>query len=318
FSHNDQQSTWMSLGTEGTQTGWGGMFADCTRSSASSPRFAAISASSMDVFLSGERTRPFRMPKKTGELDLKPLTAKWRTSGGHGDAARAKMEAYFLSRASGGGNPFAADVQNARADGIQSQSDFVAAFEGRSLLFTPFPDTKIGAQMQSIANAIHLQSAFGNARQIFYATLGGFDTHDTQAARMPTLLGELSEAVGAFKAAMDEASRWNDVAVFTMSDFGRTLTDNGDGTDHGWGGHHFVLGGGVRGNRLFGDLPELDPASERFTADRPRLIPDVSVEQYAATLGRWFGLEDGDLDEVLPNLTRFESRDLGIFDALAV
>ncbi|MEL7231204.1 MAG: DUF1501 domain-containing protein, partial [Pseudomonadota bacterium] len=117
---------------------------------------------------------------------------------------------------------------------------------------------------------------------------------------------------------MIETGAWDDVVVFTMSDFGRTLADNGDGTDHGWGSHQFVFGGSVVGNRIYGDLPILDPDASNFTKSRARLIPSIAVEQYAATLGSWFGLDAGAIDQVLPNLGRFDARDLGFLGGAAV
>ena len=128
---------------------------------------------------------------------------------------------------------------------------------------------------------------------------------------MPGRLSEIADAVLAFRNAMLELGLWNDVCLFTMSDFGRTLTDNGDGTDHGWGSHQFVFGGQVQGGQIYGEMPELDPESERFTRSRARLIPSVSVDQYAATLGSWFGLDSAEIDRVLPNLGRFSTRNLG-------
>ncbi|MGB3456585.1 MAG: DUF1501 domain-containing protein, partial [Litorimonas sp.] len=156
-----------------------------------------------------------------------------------------------------------------------------------------------------------LRGTIGNSRQLFYADTGGFDTHNNQPGVMSRLLGDIAQSVAAFRDALISLGAWNDVTVFTMSDFGRTLTDNGDGTDHGWGSHQFVFGGAVRGGRVYGELPELDPASERFTRSRARLIPSVSVDQYAATLGRWFGLDRTELGRVLPNLDRFDTTDLG-------
>ncbi|MEL7374501.1 MAG: DUF1501 domain-containing protein, partial [Pseudomonadota bacterium] len=108
-----------------------------------------------------------------------------------------------------------------------------------------------------------------------------------------------------------ELGAWQDVTVFTAADFGRTLNDNGDGTDHGWGGHHFVAGGSVRGRRVYGGFPDSDVASPNYTDSRGRLIPSVSVEQYASTLGAWFGLTQAERRAALPNLVNFSDEDLG-------
>jgi len=112
---------------------------------------------------------------------------------------------------------------------------------------------------------------------------------------------------------MGEMGTTDEVTTFTASDFGRTLLSNGDGTDHGWGNHHFVIGGAVNGKRILGDIPEYDTNSEAYTKDRNRMIPTISVDQYAGTLGRWFGVDDGDLTQMLPNIDNFSSRYLDLF-----
>ena len=151
-----------------------------------------------------------------------------------------------------------------------------------------------------------LRGALSVNRQVFYAAQGGYDTHDSQAQALPGRHQELNDAVSAFRAAMVELGTWNDVLVFTMSDFGRSMVGNGDGSDHGWGGHHFVMGGSVRGGQIYGDVPDVDTGHPQYTRKRGRLIPTTSVEQHAATLGRWFGLDDGELATIFPNLNRFE------------
>ena len=141
--------------------------------------------------------------------------------------------------------------------------------------------------------------------------MGDFDTHSGQAGQIPSRHTELSEAVSAFRTEMINQGVWNDVTLFTMSEFGRTTIDNGDGTDHGWGGHHFVAGGSVAGKKIYGDIPTPDLGSDTFTSTHGRLIPKVSVEQYAATLGSWFGLDSSELAAALPNLSNFNEKNLG-------
>ena len=140
--------------------------------------------------------------------------------------------------------------------------------------------------------------------------MGGFDTHGDQNRRQPELMTELSAALAAFSSATDELGLGDQVVTFTNSDFGRTLTSNGDGSDHGWGGHAVVLGGSVRGNRLYGTFPTLEIGGPDDTRGG-RLIPTTSADQYGATLARWFGMADADLDLAFPNLKNFATRDLG-------
>jgi uncharacterized protein (DUF1501 family) len=157
-----------------------------------------------------------------------------------------------------------------------------------------------------------MASTFGVSRQIFYVQVTGFDTHGAQAG-MQERLAETAVAIEEFFAALNASGMDDRVTLFTASDFGRTVSTNGSGSDHGWGGHHFVMGGAVDGGRILGSPPPYDNTSESYTDRRMRLIPDVSVDQYVNTLGRWFGINDTDLGTMLPNLNNFVTRDLGLF-----
>ncbi|MEO1187736.1 MAG: DUF1501 domain-containing protein, partial [Pseudomonadota bacterium] len=121
----------------------------------------------------------------------------------------------------------------------------------------------------------------------------------------------LNAALASFRSALKEIGVWENVVTFTASDFGRSMIDNGNGTDHGWGGHHFVMGGSVRGKRLYGEIPVAEIEGESYTHRRGRLIPSTSVEQYAATMASWFGLNSAELRTALPNLGNFDTADLG-------
>ena len=313
FSHNDQQSFWTALGPEGQRLGWGGGMMDCflQDSAIGRPDFATVTAGSGDVFLASANTRIFKAPVDPGEVGLRMISREWQTSGSHGADARARLDAYLRRTRLTERNPFLRDVGLGQAAGIQSMRDYAELFASVGPVATEFPDTRIGKQLKAIANSIHIRSAVGNPRQVFLAEQGGFDTHDSQGTTINGPLGSVFEAIAAFRAAMLETGAWDDVVVFTMSDFGRTLTENGDGTDHGWGSHHFAFGGAVSGGRIYGALPVLDPDAPDFTDERGRMIPRVSVEEYAATLGRWFGLDDAAVNTVLPNLSRMRTRDLG-------
>ncbi|MEM7729841.1 MAG: DUF1501 domain-containing protein [Pseudomonadota bacterium] len=313
FSHNDQQSTWMAMGIEGTARGWGGRFMDemIGNGGVGNPDFSLITAGSGDIFLAADRARQFKAPSDPSRLGIDMAVRTHLTAGSHGADARDRMDAFIRNATHGSANPFARDVVAGQARGVQNMRDYRDAFGDGSGVATEFPDTRLGNQLKAIANAISLRGVIGNSRQIFYADTGGFDTHNNQPGSMARLLGDIARSAAAFRDAMIAMGVWNDVTLFTMSDFGRTLTDNGDGTDHGWGSHQFVMGGAVRGGRVYGDLPELEPDSERFTRSRARLIPSVSVDQYAATLGSWIGLDRTEIGRVLPNLSRFDTPDLG-------
>jgi uncharacterized protein (DUF1501 family) len=147
-------------------------------------------------------------------------------------------------------------------------------------------------------------------RQVFFVTLGGFDTHDDMLVTHPALMTQLGNALGAFDAAMTELGIQDRVTTFTASDFGRTLSSNGDGSDHGWGSHHLVVGGAVRGGDLYGRMPVLSVNGPDDTG-LGRWIPTTSVDEYAATLASWFGVSATDLPVVLPNIGRFAKPNLG-------
>jgi uncharacterized protein (DUF1501 family) len=160
---------------------------------------------------------------------------------------------------------------------------------------TAFPDNSLGAQLRQVANLINVRGAGGlnMRRQIFFVSLGGFDTHDTQLVTQAGILATVSQAMQAFYQATVQMGISNQVTAFTASDFGRTLSTNGDGTDHGWGGHHFVVGGAVRGGRFYGQMPSLLQIGNPNDAGYGQIIPTTGVDPYSATLASWFGVAPG-------------------------
>ena len=314
FSHNDQQSTWMSFGTEGAQSGWGGRFIEAAlkEDAISNPTFSAISTSGNDVFLSGEGVRQFSAPSNPQSADI--LRQKWRLgSGRNSDAARAVIRDHLASVDITSQSLYEQDLIGVNSRAIENVEAYKEAIENGTAVATEFPASNLGTQLKTVANTIAVRNTLNVRRQIFFVAIGGFDTHDTQRNSMPGLQTQISTSIVAFQAAMVELGLSDNVTLFTGSDFGRTAIDNGDGTDHGWGAHHLVIGGAVQGQKIYGSLPEYDLGAEAYTKSRGRLIPSVSVEQYAATLGGWFGLDQGELNTALPNLANFSQKDLGIF-----
>ncbi len=190
-----------------------------------------------------------------------------------------------------------------------SNQKFEAAFQDDLTLNTTFPASRLGRQLETVAKTIANKEALGVGRQIFFVAIGGFDTHDNQAVTLPALQSQIDSSVVSFHQAMTEMGLNEQVTLFTASDFGRTLAVNGDGTDHGWGSHHLVVGGAVNGQQIYGQVP---PASlgHDWDAGNGRLIPGVSIEQLAAPMGRWFGLSDAELAVALPNLANFSEQSL--------
>ena len=164
-----------------------------------------------------------------------------------------------------------------------------------------------------MANLINVRGTadLNMRRQIFFVGLGGFDTHDDQLGTPAGILAQLSQAMHAFYAATVQMGIAPEVTAFTASDFGRTVSTNGDGTDHGWGGHHFVVGGAVRGGRFFGEMPSLAQSGNPNDAGYGQIIPTTGVDPYSATLASWFGVNASGRADIFPNLALYPASNIG-------
>ncbi|PHR61433.1 MAG: hypothetical protein COA43_03545 [Robiginitomaculum sp.] len=317
FSHNDQQSTWMSSAPEGEILGWGGKFSDAALAAKANQQetFTAISTSGNTVFLAGENTTQYSIsaggpPPVDG---LRNYASELLGSASDSELAISLLEKHYASTTQSMQNLYGRDLIAINKRAAESNTIFSEALENAPTLQTVFPNTRIGQQLRDIANTINIKNALGVGRQVFFASLGGFDTHDNQVRNLSRKQNQYAQAIAAFYQATAEMGAQNEVTLFTASDFGRSLAENGDGTDHGWGSHHFIVGGAVNGNKIYGDIPkyELGHAQD---AGSGRLIPQTSVEQYAATLGKWFGLSNGELNAALPALKNFTQKDLGFMN----
>ena len=307
FSHNDQQSVWQSSRPEGAQFGWGGLFADAVLNSGANSAnadFTTIASAEVGPFLTGRTARPYNVdPAGPAEVNaLEALASGTQSQRNLFEALQQQLQSTGFSGSNILESDFAAQVQR----GFASNRAYAAARASGTPLATAFPETNHGAQLRSVAQTISVRNTLSVSRQIFFVGIGGFDTHSNQAGSLPGLLGQIDGGVSAFYQAMVELGVSNDVTLFTASDFGRTLAVNGDGTDHGWGGHSFVVGGSVAGRQIYGSVP---PFALGHSADSGggRIIPSLSVEQFAAPLGRWFGLTEGELATALPNLANFDA-----------
>ncbi len=302
FSHNDQQSTWMSSAPEGASFGWGGLFADAAIGGAPGPGapFATITTLGNELFLTGNQATPYQV-STDGAAGIDVLNF-FQTNQPTYQALRDHFGAINHSDTNFIENDIAAAIGNS----LSTNETYNDAIDNALPLITTFPQTFLGAQLRTIAEAISVRDILNVNRQVFFAAIGGFDTHSAQAEDLPGLQQEIDGAVVAFHQAMQDLGLENDVTLFTASDFGRTLAINGDGTDHGWGAHHLVVGGAVAGRTIYGDIPA--PAFDHdYDAGGGRLIPSTSVEQFAEPLGRWFGLNDSEINAALPNLSNFAS-----------
>lgn len=304
FSHNDQQSTWMASEPEGARFGWGGRFADqmVASNANSNPAFSSISLFGNSVFLSGEVARQYQLatdgPPGLNELAYPPLL------GLDDPDVQALLEEHYRSTGASLSNLFERDVSDTMNRALDSNTEINQALDATPDLQTAFPRSFLGSQLRAAAEAISLRTALGARRQVFFVGMGGYDTHDNQANSLPRLQGDLSASIAAFNDALIEMGVTDDVTLFTASDFGRTLVVNGDGTDHGWGGHHFIMGPAAAGGHIYGNPPPPTLDHDQDSGNG-RLIPTMPIEQYAATLGRWFGLTDSELQIALPGLSNF-------------
>jgi len=305
FSHNDQQSTWAGGAPEGTTEGWGGLFADAmvARGYNVNPQFSAITSGGLPLMVTGQKTVPFHI-SDVGAGRLEALEEQYDPG-----ALRSSIHEFFRATHFDGpqidqGSVIRRDMARAFRSAIDTNALYNRSIDQAPALATQFPAGQLGPQLQSVARSIQIRQGLGAGRQVFLVTMGGFDTHDRQAFGLPALQAELDRGIVTFQRAMNELGVADKVTLFTASDFGRSLVVNGDGTDHGWGGHHLVVGGGVNGGQIFGTPPRSTLGHDR-DAGNGRLIPDISVEQMASPMGAWFGLSEAELDQALPRRSRF-------------
>jgi uncharacterized protein (DUF1501 family) len=304
FSHNDQQSTWMSFAPEGAPLGWGGRFGDAAVLAGANPEaiFTEISLTGNSVFLSGEQVSPYQIsPEGVPSIGLIDAV---------GDEFAALLQNHFRSEGANRSNLFERDFINLSRVSQDANALLGRALQGSAGVSTPFPASPLGSQLRAVAQTMAVRDSLEASRQVFMVGLGGFDTHSEQAADLPALQQDIGDSIAAFYAATEELGIAEDVLTFTAADFGRTLIVNGDGTDHGWGGHHFVVGGAVKGGDIYGDIPVAALGHDQ-DAGNGRLIPQVAVEQFAAPMGRWFGLDEQQLNTALPGLAQFPDGGLG-------
>jgi uncharacterized protein (DUF1501 family) len=304
FSHSDQQSLWhTSAADNSVRTGWGGRAGEKMMSLNQSGNLTTcLSVGGNAAFLNGDSIRPFPISPSgrfgldfaDGNSDTKSLAAGLQKM--IGESRSNLMDSTWLEIINGA---------------LANQKKFSDGLSGAAPFTTVFPDTGLADALKMIARLISVRATFGAKRQVFFAGIGGFDTHgEDQLQRQNELLGEISGAMSAFYNATVELGLAENVTTFTGSDFSRTFATNGRGTDHAWGGHHFVMGGAVNGNAMYGKFPTLVVGGPD-DAESGSWIPTTSVDQYAATMASWFGVSSADLNAIFPNLNRFSTASLG-------
>ena len=307
FSHEDQTNFWQtSRPDDANADGWGGRIADLLHADYPGQDLPmAISLSGQALFQRGATVDQYVM-NPYGVEQLAYLDTYQNELGVQTFHAlnEQNIQSHMFERAY-------ADATRRAIDTYETVNAALA--NDPTPPATVFPDTNLGAQLRQVANLISVRGALGMQRQVFYVALGGFDMHDSQLDVHPGLLTDLSESLAAFHAATVELGVENSVTAFTASDFGRTVSTNGDGTDHGWGGHHFVVGGAVRGGRFFGTMPSLVQNANPDDAGYGQIIPTTGVDQYAATLAAWFGVGPAGIADIFPGLALYDyaTDDLG-------
>jgi uncharacterized protein (DUF1501 family) len=302
FSHNDQQSVWQASGGEGATVGWGGAIGDLALGSNLNATFTCISATGQAVFLSGQTAIAYQV----GTNGAVAITATKSNVYGSSAVRSAITELIQQARTHTLENEYNRVTQRS----VSTETTVTGALAAANLT-TAFPaNNALASQLQVVARLIASRNLLGAKRQVYMVSLGGFDLHDNLIDNHPTLLQRVSQAMNSFYNATVELGIADKVTAFTASDFGRTLSSNGDGSDHGWGGHHFVVGGAVRGKVFYGTPPPISTGNttapeDQWHVGQGRLLPSTSVDQFAATLGRWFGVSDGELNAILPNLRNF-------------
>ena len=311
FSHNDQQSIWMANSPEGAGVGWGGRMGDFMQSAGANTHnsFTAVSVNNNSVFLNGENVSNFAL-SSNGGLTIKNIGARsYLGSQTYIDMLNENI--YNAEKTSN--NFFQSDLADITKDTVEQNILLNALFQTSPDPTTSFPDTSLGKSLKVVAKMISQRAALGMRRQIFFVSDAGYDHHSNQGGGLPEKQYGISEALTAFYNETKVMDLQDSVCTFTASDFGRTLVPNSTGTDHGWGSHHLVMGGGVNGGRIFGDIPEPVIGHDQ-DAGRGTMIPELAVDQYAFSLARWFGLTYSEAHAVLPNASNHNPRKLyGMF-----
>ncbi len=299
FSHNDQQSYWQALAPEGAASGWGGRLTDLFASANAQRTFTGITAGGSTVLLAGHKVAGYRV----GINGSTPIELLHRDM--YGSSACTALLRQLITQPRE--HLMERELSRIAAQSIDADTRLRAA-----LADVAVPGdfgSPLAQQLKIVARIIGARQALGARRQVFFVSQNGYDNHTGLNDTHPALLRELGQSLAVFQQALTTLGVADQVTTFTASEFGRTLGSNGNGSDHGWGSHHLVLGGAVNGGRSYGTHPEIALDGPGFV-DNGRLLPTLAVDQLGASLGRWFGAGRDELRLVFPNLKNFDAEAL--------
>lgn len=302
YSHSDQQSEWQTANpTVAGGTGWGGRVTDIVAPSTPFP--AGVSVAGNSALLTGVTT---------GGVSISPGSNFGLDSFGSQAGSDARFTALQQILTFDTGVQMIAAAEGVMNNALASAQEIANALKSGTPLTTAFPNTGLGQQLQQVAQVMQVRGALGMNRQIFFASMGGFDNHSDLIVSQDPLLNELDGAIGAFQSALGELGIEKNVVTFTESEFNRTGNASGtNGSDHAWGGHHFVIGGAVKGGDSYGTFPTLQLSGPDDVDNRGVWLPSSSLDQYAATMASWFGVPSNMLTSAFPNVGNFTTQNLG-------
>lgn len=311
FSHSHQMEMWQTdkppvAGI--TQDGWGGKMADLLRDANSNPQIPpTLTLFGNNNWQAGRLTQQLALNPSTGAQQFLFLADE---SWPPWEASRTQAWANIVNRS--GSHPLVNEAGSSFGRAREQIELLLDALDQVPTTATQYdPNNYVATQLQMVAKMISVREYLGMKRQLFFVGIGNWDSHGTQLTDHATNLSLLDNAVASFNSNIQELNADDSVLTFTMSEFGRTLTVNGDGTDHGWGTHCLLMGGPVAGGAIHGQMPTLEIGGPDDTDFAGRIIPTSSLDQYAATLGTWLGITSSDLNEIFPNLGNFATSDLG-------
>lgn len=310
YSHNDQASTWQSLAPEGARSGWGGRMGDILMSANAHPVFTAVSASGNAVFLSGSSVSQYQVGVEG------PITAS-AVGGANVFGSTSAGSALQRAYASTTSDRLQMEYSRVMQRSLSANATLQAALGGVNVPAIPeapiaqvsgsgttLDKLSLARQLRMVLQMIAANQTLGMRRQVFMVQMGGFDSHANQMREQPLQMAQVAQSIQYFMTALNTLGLQNNVTLFTASDFGRTLLSNGDGSDHGWGSHHFVVGGAVQGANIHGQFPRTAIGSANDVGSG-RLLPSTSVSQMAGAMGAWMGLSASEQLQVLPTLANF-------------